>query len=98
MRGNVLVERDLIGLVPPPPPPLAVTRLVDDDAIDPGLQCGLAAEVVNGAEYAEEDFLREVEGFVAVTQQVQGELVDHPFMARDEFGAGGRLACRAAFD
>jgi hypothetical protein len=98
MCGNVLIERYLVGLVAPPPPSLAVAGLVDDDAVNPGLESGLAPEIVNGAEDAEEDFLREIHRLVAVAQQVQGELIDHPFVPGHEFGAGCRVPRRAALD
>ena len=98
VRGHVLVERHLVGLVAPPPPALAVARLVDDDAVDPGLEGRLAAEVVDGAEDAEEDFLGEVEGLVAVAQQVQGQLEDHALVAGHQLGAGRLLARGAALD
>ena len=88
MRRDVLIERDLVGLVPPPPPALPIARLVDDDAVDPRLERGLAAEVLDSAENGEEDFLREVKRFVAVAQEVQGELVDHAFVSGNELGAG----------
>ena len=53
---------------------------------------------VNGAENAEKDFLGEVEGLVAVAQEVQGELVDHAFVAGYQFGAGGGLSRGTALD
>ena len=80
VRGDVLIERHLIGAVAPPPEAVAVARLVDGDAVDPGAQARLAAEAVNGAEDAEEDFLRQVERFVAVAQQVHRQLDDHPLV------------------
>ena len=98
VRGDVLIERHLVGLVPPPPPALAVARLVDGDPVDPGLERRLAAEIVDGAEDAEEDFLGEVEGLVAVAQQVQGELVNHPLVTGHELGAGRGVTRRAALD
>src|SRR5688572_17417306 len=95
---DVLIEGNLVGLVTPPPPSLPVTGLVDADAVNPSLESRLAAEIVNGAKDAEEDFLREVEGFVAVAEEVQGELEHHPFVAGHELSAGGRLTGGAAFD
>ncbi len=94
----MLIERHLIGLVAAPPPTLAIAGLVDADPVDPGLERGLAAELVDGAEDAEKDFLGQVEGFVAVAQEVQGELVDHSFVAGYQLGAGRGLTRRAALD
>src|SRR6185436_5411174 len=74
------------------PPALAVARLVDHDAVDPGAEGRLAAKSVDGAEDAQEDFLREVQRFVMVAQQVQGELVDHALMLADELSAGVLVA------
>jgi len=98
VRGNVLIQRHLLGFVAAAPPPLAITRLVDDDAVDPRLQGRLAAELMDGAEDAEENFLGKVEGFVAIAQQVQGELIDHPFVAGDELGTRGRFPGRTALN
>ena len=91
VRRHVLVKRHLVGLVPPPPPALLVARLVDADAVDPGFEGRLAAEVPNGAEDAEKDFLGEVARFVPITEKMQRQLVDHPFVARNELRAGRRL-------
>jgi hypothetical protein len=95
---QVLVERDLVGAMSPPPPALAVPRLVDDDAIDPGAEGRLAAEAREGAEDAQEDFLREVERLVAVAQQVQRQVVDHALMGGHQLGARGLVARRTALD
>ena len=61
----------------PPPPALPVPRLIDDDPVDPGSQGGLAAEAGERPEDAEEDLLRQVEGFVAVPEQVERQGEDH---------------------
>ena len=98
MRGDVLIERHLIGAVAPPPEPVAVARLVDGDAVDPGAEARLAAEAVNGAEDAEEDFLRQVERFVAIAEQVHRQLDDHPLVLGDQLGAGRFVAGGAALD
>src|SRR4051812_18700931 len=45
---NVLIERDLLRAMAPPPPALTVAGLIDDDAIDPGAEAGVAAERLNG--------------------------------------------------
>ena len=68
------------------------------DAVDPGLQGRLAAEVADGAEDAEEDFLGEVEGLVAVAQQVQGELIDHALVTGDQLGTRRLFARGATLD
>ena len=47
---------------------------------------------------AEKDFLREVEGFVVVAEQVQRELIDHPLVLGDELGAGVFVAGGTALD
>ena len=88
MRRDVCIERHLVGAMPPAPEPMAVPRLVDGDAVDPGPQGGLPAESMNGAEHAEEDILGKVEGFVAIAQQVHGELHHHALVFGNELGAG----------
>ncbi len=98
MIANVLVERHLLRAVAPPPPALPVARLVDDDAVDPGAERRLAAEGVNGAEDPQEDFLREVERFVVVAQQVERQLVDHALVLGDQLGAGVLVARGAALN
>ena len=92
--GNIpVVPRTVdIGPAAAPPPALAITRLVDGDAVDPGLQRRLPAERRQRAEDAEEDFLGEIEGFVTVAEQVQGELEHHALVTRDQLGAGGFFA------
>ena len=92
MRRDVLIERHLIGAVTPAPEPVPVARLVHGDAVDPGAEARLAAEPVNGAEDAQEDFLRQVERFVAVAQQVHRQLDDHPLVLGDQLGARQLLA------
>src|SRR4030095_6926570 len=71
---DVLIQRDLLRTMTPPPPALPVARLIDDDAIDPGAKAGMAAERVDGAEHAQEDFLRKIERLVMVVQQGEGQL------------------------
>jgi hypothetical protein len=95
---HVLVERHLLGPVPPPPPPLPVARLVHHDAVDPGPKRRLAAEGGNGAEDAQEDFLRQVERLVAVAEKVQGQAKHHALMDSDEFRACGFVALTTARD
>ena len=95
---HVLFELHLIGAPAPTPPALAVAGLIDGDAIDPGAERRLAAERGNRAEDPQEDFLRQVEGLVAVAQQVEGQLENHPFVAGDQFGAGHLLAGGAALN
>jgi len=51
---------------------------------------------VNGAEDAKEDFLGEVEGFVAVAKQVDRELHDHALVFGNQVSAGGLVAVRAS--
>src|SRR5581483_12471018 len=80
------------------PEPMTVARLVHGDAVNPRLHAGLAAEAMNGAEHPHEDFLRQVQGFVAVAKQVDGELHDHALVLGHEFGAGEFVAGGAALD
>lgn len=58
----------------------------------------MAPEPMERPEHTEEHFLGEVERLVAVAQQVDRELHDHPLMLRDELGAGGFFALGAAID
>ena len=92
MRRDVNLERHLVCPMAAPPETVTVARLIDRDAIDPGAQGRLAAEAMNGAEDAKEDFLRQVEGFFAVAQQVDRQLHDHPLMFADELRAGVLVA------
>ena len=95
---QMVVERDQVGLPPPPPPALAVARLVDDDAVDPGTQGGLAAEAGERPEDAQEDLLGHIECFVAVAQEMEGEVEDGPLMRRDEIGTGRLITGHASLD
>ena len=58
----------------------------------------MAAEDVDGAEHAQEDFLRQVERFVVVVEEVQRQLIDHPLVLAHQFGAGILVARGAALD
>ena len=58
----------------------------------------MAAERVDGPEHAQEDFLRQVEGFVVVVEEVERQLVHHALVLADELGAGILVARRAALD
>ena len=42
----MLIQGDLAGSVAPSPPALAVSRLVDDDPVNPGAEGRLAAEIL----------------------------------------------------
>src|ERR687891_596165 len=81
-----------------PPPPLPVARLVDDDAVDPGAEGGLAAEARQRPEDPEEHFLGKVERLVGVAEEVQGEVVDHALVGGHQVGAGAFVARGAALD
>ena len=71
---------------------MAITGLVDRDPVNPGAQGGLSAKAGDRPKDAKEDFLGEVEGFVAIAQQVHRELDHHPLVFADEFGAGQFVA------
>src|SRR5450759_4267503 len=92
------VERHLLSPVATPPPPLAVMRLVDDNAINPGPKGGLAAETADRAEDVEKDFLGQVQGFVVVTQQVETEVKDHSLVLGYQLRTGRLIARRAPAD
>ena len=92
MRGDVLIQRDLVCAMPPPPEPVAVACLIDGDAIDPRSQARLATEAVDRAEDAEEHVLREVQGFVAIAQEVDSQLNHHPLVFANELSAGEFVA------
>ncbi len=98
MIAQVLVERHLLAALAPSPPALAVARLIDDDAVDPGAEGGLAAKAVDGAEDPQEDLLRQVQRFVVIAQQVQRQLVDHALMLAHELRAGVFVACGTALN
>jgi hypothetical protein len=88
VRCHVLVERHLIGAVAPAPEPMPIARLVHRNAVDPGSQTRLASKAANGSEDAEEDFLGEVERFVAVAKKVDGQLNDHSLVLGYELREG----------
>ena len=76
----------------PPPEPVTVPRLIDRDPVDPGSQAGLATEAMDGAEDAQEHLLRQIERFVALAQQVHGELKHHALMFGDQLTSRGFVA------
>ena len=54
---HMRVERHLVGPVTPTPEPVAVTRLIDDDAINTGPQSRLAPEPRERPKDAQKDLL-----------------------------------------
>ena len=72
-------------------PAAAIGRLVDSDAVNPGLQRAVAAEVVYVAEYLDEHFLSYVRGVVWAVQQPVDKAEYGPLVLLDEFGVGFRL-------
>ena len=98
VNREMRVEGHLVGPMTPPPEAVSVARLVDGDPIDPGAKRGLPAEAVNGAEDAKEHFLGKVERFVAVAQQVQGQLEHHALVLLHELSTGLLIARGAALN
>jgi len=98
MGGNVLIERHLIGAVTPPPESVPVACLVHRDPVNPGAKARLAAESVNGAEHAEEDFLRKIQRLVVIAEQVHRQLDDHSLVLADQLGTGRFLAYGTPLD
>ena len=92
VRRHVLIERHLIGAVAAPPEAVPVARLIDRDPVDPGAKRRLAAKTGDGSENPQKHLLREVEGLLAIAQQVHRQLDDHALMLGDELGAGSLLA------
>src|SRR5262245_42418268 len=88
----MLVERDLGVAVAPSPPALPVPGLIHDNPVNPGAKRGLTAERGERPEDAEEYLLGEVERFVAIAKQVQGEGEYEPLMGGNELGTGGFVA------
>src|SRR4029077_7494999 len=98
MGRDVHIERDLVSAVTPAPESMAVPRLVDGNTVDPRAQGRLPAETGDGAKDSEEDFLGEVERFVAVAKQVDRQLDDHALVLGDEFCESHFVAGRATLD
>jgi len=98
VRFDVGVERHLIGAMTPTPEAVSIPCLVDDDSIDPRAEARLAAESADRAEDQKEDFLGEVEGFVAVAEQVHRQLHDHPLMLGQQLGVRRVVAGSAPLD
>ncbi len=88
MHSHVFVERHLIRPVAPAPEAMAVARLIDGDAVDPGPKARLATEAMNGPEDTQEDFLGDIERFVAIAQKVDSQLDHHPLVLTNELSAG----------
>src|SRR5262249_5895384 len=95
---NVLVERDLLRAVAPPPPALAVPSLVDHNAVDPCPQAGVATEGMDHPKDPQEDLLREVQRFVVIVEEVEGELVPHALGFAHQLSAGVLAPGRAPLD
>jgi len=96
--GDVHVKRDLIRTVTSPPETLAITRLIDGDPVDPGAKACLAAETLNGSEDAKKHFLGEIEGLVAITEQIHRQLNHHPLVFSQQLGVGAFITVGAPLD
>src|SRR5262249_59869819 len=68
--GQVLVQRHLIRSMTPAPESVAVPRLVHCNAVDPGAKGRLATKLMKCPENTKEYFLGEIDGLVAVAEQV----------------------------
>ena len=84
--------------MPAAPPALAVLRLIDDDAVDPGAEGGLAAKAAESAKHPEEHFLRQVQSLVGIAEKMEGQRVDHALVRVHEVRAGAFVADCATFD
>src|ERR1043165_4070251 len=76
-------ERGIAAASAPPTP--AIARLVDGNAINPGLQVSVAAKAINALEDAQESLLRQVARFLGIFRQPieQGEKQqDSPRLSR----------------
>src|SRR5436853_6383513 len=98
MLTDVLVERNLIGPRAPPPPSLAVSCLIHDDAEDPGAERRLAAKPMKRAKDSKKNFLRKVERFFAVAEQVRRKAEHEPVVLEHQGGVGGLVARQAPLD
>jgi hypothetical protein len=77
---------------------MAVASLIHRNPVNPGAERRLAAERVDGAENTKEDFLGKVERFVAIAEQVHGEMHDHPLVFGDQLAECPLVAARTALD
>ena len=67
---------------------LPVAYVVDDDAVDPGLQRRIAAEPVYRAKHGEKHILRQVQRVLVASEQVERQVVDHALMLVHQFLTG----------
>ena len=74
------------------PPPLIV-RLVYRDAINPGLEAALAAEMADIAKDFEKHFLDGIAGIAGIVQQAERQVVDRLLEARDQRFIAFLFAC-----
>ena len=98
MCRDVHIERDLIRPVPPPPEPMPVASLINGNAIDPGAKGGSAAKPAKRAENAQEDLLRQIERFVPIPKEVDGQLNHHALVFSHQLGKGAFVASSTALD
>jgi tetratricopeptide (TPR) repeat protein len=96
--SDVGVERHLIGAMTPPPEAVPVAGLVHRDPVNPGAERRLTAKTADRPKHPQEHLLRQVEGFIAIAQQVDGQLHDHPLVFGDEIGKGDFIALGAPLD
>jgi hypothetical protein len=80
---ELLFETDLVLAMAEEPAP-AIVAFVDRDAVDPGAQAALGAEMADAAEDFEEYFLSDVASVAGIAEQAIGEIVDGLLEAGDE--------------
>src|ERR1043165_8994579 len=89
-------ERGIAAASAPPTP--AIARLVDGDAINPGLQVGVAAKAINTLEDAQESLLRQIPSLFRIFRQAIEQGVNIARTLFDEAVEGGRLARSQSFN
>src|SRR5574341_2419380 len=77
-------ERNLITSVPSAPPTLPIPRLIYGNAVNPRPQRGLTTEAMQRSKDSQEDFLRQIEGFVAISEQMAGQPEYHAMVLRNK--------------
>ena len=85
------LQRDLLAAMPSEPAPV-IARLIDRDAVNPGLQRTLPAEGLHIPEHLEKNFLHNVGRVAGVIGKAAYQVIDRVLEALDQNFIGGFVA------
>src|SRR5690349_23590523 len=94
-NGCVQRKRRIASAATPPTPP--IPRLIDRNAVQPGLQIGVATKLFDGLKSTQESFLCQVPRFLSVASQPEKQAINIARSFGDQLFKGGRVVAFQSF-